>query len=411
MQKVTQEETIIENKVKSYFLLLICSFTNFSQLNVNFARKIDNYFLSLLTFFILFSLSANGWANQVALVSCADNHSAAIKSDGTLWTWGDNYEGQLGDGGPRGKRVIPAKIASTAKWHSIAGGNDYMVAIKSDGTLWEWGDVSSDDGKKGPVKIGSAVDWKIIAAGVKHNLAVKADGTLWSWGIRDDGNVGDSTWGGGRIKLPKQIAGATRWKAIAAGNNHSLGIKVNGTLWSWGVNTQGQLGNGSDSRRDRRNTPEQIGTDTNWELVSAGSGHSLAIKSDGTLWAWGYNKRGQLGDGTHTNKAQPVKIGFGSDWLFISAGDWQSFAIKSDGTLWAWGDNDNGQLGDGTKIHRNRPVQIGTSTRWKSVASGDNHTIGIKQDGTVWGWGYNYQGQLGCVTEGKDTSSPIQIEF
>src|SRR3989337_2999238 len=141
--------------------------------------------------------------------------------------------------------------------------------------------------------------------------------------------------------------------------------------------------------------------------IAAGSYHTLAIKSDGTLWAWGYNYSGQLGDGTTSNKTTPVQIGTGTNWSQIAAGGYHTLAIKSDGTLWAWGGNSFGQLGDGTSSdYKTTPVQIGTGTNWSQIAAGGYHTLAIKSDGTLWAWG-NYYGQLGDATAWKETPQYI----
>ena len=142
-----------------------------------------------------------------------------------------------------------------------------------------------------------------------------------------------------------------------------------------------------------------------WKVVTAGDYHTLAIKPDGTLWAWGGNGNGQLGDGTNISKCSPVQIGSASDWETIVAGDYHALAIKTDGSLWAWGDNSYGQLGDDTQENKNSPVQIGTATDWKSVVAGSLHSLAIKTDGTLWAWGWNGTGQhvTACADDGGAT--------
>src|SRR3989338_5085700 len=149
-------------------------------------------------------------------------------------------------------------------------------------------------------------------------------------------------------------------------------------------------------------------TTTNWSSVSAGYYHTIAIKTDWTLWAWGFNNYGQLGDGTTTNRSSPTQIGSGTNWSSVSAGGYHTVAIKTDGTLWVWGNNGNGKLGDGTTTDRYSPVQIGSGTNWSSVSTGGHHTIAIKTDGTLWAWGYNVYGGLGDGTT-TDRTTPTQI--
>jgi len=176
-------------------------------------------------------------------------------------------------------------------------------------------------------------------------------------------------------------------------------------LWAWGDGFWGQLGDGTNSWSN--NTPTQIGNATNWVYVSAGSRHTVAIRRDGTLWAWGHNSFGQLGDGTTADRNTPVQVGEFTNWVSVSAGTNHTMAIREGGTLWAWGQNGSGELGDGTGINRSSPGQIGNESNWASVfaSSGDpifswgnGHTLAIRTDGTLWVWGSNDSGQLGDGT-------------
>lgn len=188
------------------------------------------------------------------------------------------------------------------------------------------------------------------------------------------------------------------WKTIASGYNHTVAIKTEGTLWAWGNNSVGQLGNGTTTNR---NVPTNIGTTSDWKTVAIGTNHTVALKMDGSLWAWGDNQTGELGDGTTINKNIPVQIGTAQDWRMVAAGNQYTVALKTDGTLWAWGDNYFGQLGDGTSTDKRIPVQIGTAKDWQTITVGYYHTIGVKTDGTLWTWGGNDSGQLGDGTTTK----------
>ena len=188
------------------------------------------------------------------------------------------------------------------------------------------------------------------------------------------------------------ITNAQCWKITASGFNHTLAIKTDSTLWAWGYNNFGALGDGTFSDKL---SPVQIGVSKNWKSISGGYDHSLAIKNDGTLWAWGNNNYGQLGDSTHTMSNVPIQVGSENNWKFISAGISYSFAIKNDGTLWAWGDNFYYQLGDGTRTTRKTPEQIGTDANWQQISSLGSFAIALKTNGTIWGWGNNNYGQIG----------------
>lgn len=228
--------------------------------------------------------------------------------------------------------------------------------------------------------------------------------TTYYWWVASDCVNSQSEWAyGGSFTTP--AATSACWQTVSAGSNHSLGIKADGTLWAWGDNDYGQLGNGTNTAT---NVPTQIGTSTNWQKIAAGLEYSLAIKTDGTLWAWGFNWTGQLGDGTTTNKNIPTQIGSETNWVSVAAGENHAIAVKANGTLWTWGNNSDSQLGDGTITTKIVPTQIGTATNWQSVAAGTRFSLAIKTNGTLWAWGDNASGQLGNGTN-NDSTIPIQI--
>lgn len=340
--------------------------------------------------------SATNW--QILVASLWGYHNVALQNDESLWAWGGNSNGQLGDGTTHGKNS-PAR-AGTTTWRSVAAGASHTTAVQGDGTLWAWGDNAYGqlgDGtitdRTSPIQIGFATNWQSMAAGNLHNVAIRMDGTLWAWGYNSFGQLGDGT--AGSKSSPVRIGTATNWQSVAAGSHHTVAAKTDGTLWSWGLNQNGQLGDGTTSNIYG---PVQIGTATNWQSVTAGSDHTVAVKTDGTLWAWGENGSGQLGDGTATNRYSPVQIGTATNWLLVDGGMHHTIAITTAGTLWAWGWNGSGQLGDGTSVNKASPVQIGAAINWQSVAAGRNHTVAIKTDGTLWAWGSNQYGQLGDGT-------------
>lgn len=241
------------------------------------------------------------------------------------------------------------------------------------------------------------------STGASSSVGIKSDGSLWAWGSNSSGQLGDGTT---VTKIsPVQIGTGTNWNFVASGFSHTIGIKSDGTIWAWGLNGNGQLGDGTIVNKS---VPTQIGTATNWVFASGGTLFTAALKSDGTIWTWGQNSSGQLGDGTVVDKNAPVNVGTATNWVKLSCGNVHTLAIKADGTLWAWGANSAGQLGDGTTVNKNAPVQIGVATNWASVSCGLNHTLAIKTDGTLWAWGQNVSGQLGDGTlTGK--TAPIQI--
>ncbi len=295
--------------------------------------------------------------NTVA-VSAGWNHSLAVKIDGTLWAWGQNGYGQLGDG-TISDQLLPVKIMSDVI--QVSAGDGYTMILKTDGTLWacgnnyygQLGDGSKTNRNK-PIQIMNEV--AAVSAGGNHTLAIKTDSTLWSWGRNDIGELGDGTTIG--TSTPKRIlSGIT---GASAGGMHSLAIKSDGTLLSWGYNYFGQLGDGANINRFAgdpeidRHTPVTVMTGV--ATITAGDTHTMILKTDGTLLTCGWNNSGELGDGTSISRSLPVQIMYGV--AAISAGGMHSLALKTDGTLYTWGNNDFGQLGDKTNTQRTSPLQV-----------------------------------------------------
>ncbi len=196
-----------------------------------------------------------------------------------------------------------------------------------------------------------------MGAGSWYSTAIKSDGTLWAWGDNEYGQLGNGTTTGSSIPIQESTT-SSDWSSVGAGEYHIAAIKSDGTLWAWGFNLDGELGNGTNT--DSSVPVQEHTASSDWSSVSAGSGHTAAVKSDATLWAWGYNFFGQLGNGTNTDSNVPVQESTASsDWSSVNAGDEFTTAIKSDGgTLWAWGANYYGQLGNGTNTDSSVPVQV-----------------------------------------------------
>jgi alpha-tubulin suppressor-like RCC1 family protein len=344
-------------------------------------------------------------------IAGGDLHSLMLKTDGTVWAWGSNSSGQLGDGTIAGHNT-PVQVSGLIDVVSISAGSSHSLALKKDGTVWAWGDNDYGqlgDGtlidRKTPVRI--LEDVIAIAAGNNYSLALKVDGTVWSWGHNSNGELGNGTTD--HSYSPVQVSSLTDVKAITSSKFcHNFAVKSDGTVWAWGCNEDGQLGIGS-ADSDPHTVPVQVPGLTDVVSVSAGTFHSLALKKDGTVWAWGKNYHGQLGDGTTTDRKTPVQVRALKDVTAIAAGGRYSLALKSDGTLLAWGFNFEGQVGDGTSDERLTPVQILNDVA--AVSAGYQHSLALKKDGTVWAWGYNDCHQVSYGIDTTCAKTPIRVKI
>jgi alpha-tubulin suppressor-like RCC1 family protein len=343
---------------------------------------------------------------QLSLSSVA---GFGIKTDGTMWSWGlngvsANISGFLGQniGAPTIYYSSPVQIGTLTTWKSVVGGYTKCHAIRSDGTLWAWGHNALGQlglGNPGiyyssPVQVGALTNWKQIGINVCNSsadfsLALRNDGALFAWGDNRYGELGINTLGTLYYSNPIQVGALTNWKQVAGGGGganggfYSLAVKTDGTLWGWGSNNFGQLGNNNTAYYS---SPIQIGALTNWKFVTMNSQQgSFGIKTDGTLWSWGYNFGGSLGLGISSAVyySSPVQVGALTNWKFLSVNQVGScLAIKTDGTLWAWGNNQQGELGLNNTIYYSSPVQVGNLTTWKSAISTDGTSLAI-QDGYI----------------------------
>ena len=338
--------------------------------------------------------------DRVDAVSMGGYHSAVIKMDGSLWTWGNNGFGQLGNGMSTPQSSPVNIIASVA---AVSLGRNHSAAITTDSSLWTWGDNNFGqlgDGtttpRNSPVKIMEGVT--AVSLGDYHSAALMTDGSVWLWGYNDYSHFGDGT-DAKRNSPVKIMDGVAK---VSLGSYHNAAIKTDGSLYTWGYNAYGQLGDGLSGNINNRTTPLKIMDDV--VAVSLGGSHSAAIKTDASLWLWGYNGYGQLGDGTTMHHSSPVKIM--DDVIAVSLGDFHSAAIKKDGTLWTWGWNHSGELGDGTNTDRSSPVKIMDNVA--AVSLGGSQSAALMTDGSLWTWGRGYEGQLGDGTT-SNRNSPEKI--
>lgn len=347
-------------------------------------------------------------------------HSIALLRDGSLVSWGQNTFGQLGDG-TVSNRTVPTPVAIPSDVHvaAVAAGRAHSLALTTTGAIWAWGDNRSGqlgNGTRTPSKIPEPVTmpsnhvFTQIVAGDNFSEALATDGTIWGWGDNSFGQLGNGTTQTAlrpveALTPPNRIV-----TSLSAGASHSLMLTSDGALWATGDNRYGQLGDGGTTAAS---TPVRVKLpqDQIVTAVAAGAGHSLAATKDGNAWAWGLNDSGQLGDGRTVNSPLPVAVDLpvGSSVTSLSAGGRNSMAITSDGALLAWGNNLHGALGDGTTTSRSVPVSVllpKTAVPTHS-AVGTMAASSLTTAGSLWSWGYNRYGQVGDGST-KDRIIPVR---
>jgi RHS repeat-associated protein len=351
-----------------------------------------------------YSHDADGRLTQkmaVGVIAAGELFSFGLKSDGSVWSWGRNDRGQLGNGTSTDSPT-PAQVSKLAGVTAIAAGGRHSLGLRQDGTVISWGDYAS------PLQVTNLTGVRAIAAGgYPFSLALKGDGTVRAWGFNVSGELGNGTTTDS--PTPVQVSNLAGVTAIAAGGEHSLALTTDGSLWAWGANDSGQLGNGSTTNST---TPVQIGNlGGGVTAISAGRHHSLALKADNSVWAWGQNSSGELGNGTTTNSSTPVQVINLAGVTAVAAANSFSLALKADGTVWAWGYGYDGELGNGTRTWSSTPVRVGNLTGVVAIATEYTHALALKSDGSVWSWGDNTWGELGNGTTGGDSLTPVQVSL
>jgi hypothetical protein len=343
-------------------------------------------------------------------LSAAFHNTFAIKADGTLWGWGSNDAGQISTGTGRNNINTPTQIGSDHDWAIISTGWYHVMAIKTNGTLWGWG--SNDYGQLGlgtagyqsgnknvPKQIGTDNDWIAVAAGNQHTVALKRDNSLWTWGLNEAGQLGNNNLN--NVTKPTRVGTDNDWIQIAAGQFYTIALKQNGSIWSWGSNSYGELGYETGEAL-RNPTPRKIGNDTDWKEIHAG-GFNAAIKQNGALWIWGQGVYGITRD-----KSKWIEIP-GSPWQTVSVGNNQGFAFSSRSGWYGWGADtlfSNYNLA-GNYVPPTQPVQI-VGFGWTTLIAGYDYAYGVIDDGSLWGWGKNSLGELGSG-DFTDIDIPRQV--
>lgn len=344
---------------------------------------------------VLAALAGGPRESAAQVLAGGSTHSVAVRPDGTVWAWGGNTNGQLGDTTTTERRV-PTETGLTDVV-AVAAGDSHSLALTTDGSVLAWGLNSSGqlgDGtttsRSVPTAVSGLPDIVAIEAGGAFSVALDATGLVWAWGGNADGQLGVGTTTSSSV--PVAVTTLTNVVSIAAGQRHVLAVKSDGTVWSWGLNATGQLGDGTTTAR---NLPTQVSGVSTATHAAAGLQHSLVRLSDGTLRSWGYNNSGNLGDGTYTQRLLPVTVSGLTNVTAIATGNGHNVARRSDGSLYAWGTG--GAVGDGTSNYRNVPVQV-QSSGTVSVGAGGSHSLAMTSSGVVQTWGSNANGRLGDGT-------------
>jgi alpha-tubulin suppressor-like RCC1 family protein len=349
-------------------------------------------------------------SRPVRKVIVGKNHTCAILDDISLWCWGDDRTGQLGNGEQSGDQPAPTLVGGDGAWAQGDAGADHTCLLNFGGgrKCWGWrgsgalGIGSTEDGvEESPVE-GPSDDpsWSRLTAGRRHTCGVTEDNRIYCWGLNGRGQAGVDPEQEGTVGSPAPLDERTDWASVSGGGFHTCARRQDGTIWCWGLNDSGELGVGDTVAR---HTPVQTGCPDgecidDWVSITSGAFHSCAIREGGELWCWGGNLNGQLGVGPtmDTDSTRPLQVESGT-WRAVQGGTSHTCGIRQDGTLWCWGENDDGQLGVGNTNRRAQPtaVEVRTPNDWFAVRPGGAHTCAIRSDGSLWCWGSNDQGQLG----------------
>jgi alpha-tubulin suppressor-like RCC1 family protein len=293
----------------------------------------------------------------------------------------------------------------------IAAGQAGSYLVKRDGTLWAWGDYNAGENAGTPAAekenthtvpaaVAGLSGVAAISAGSGHSIALKSDGTVWTWGYNGEGQLGTRVVADSRFPTPAQVSALSDIKAVVAGDRHCLALKGDGTVWAWGNNWHGQLGDGTKNHSSSASPVTGLSDVT---AIAAGLGHSLALKKDGTVWAWGYNDDGELGDAKKKARLTPFQIPGLSDVKAIAAGSHHSLALKNDGTVWMWG-------GDKEMGQSSTPRRLPGLTRVIAISAGGWYSLALKDDGSVWAWGSIANGDQDDKTMNEVIRKPVQIK-
>lgn len=362
--------------------------------------------------------SAPAPAEWASISPGASGQTCGVRVSGTLWCWGYNGEGQLGDGTTT-DRTTPVQVGHADSWATVSPGGSHTCATRVDGSAWCWGLNTQGELGDGttqqrltPVRVGKANDWTALQAGSTHTCGLRGDGIAWCWGSNDFGKLGNGEHGRKHTEKPVRVTTKREFGSLEVGDEHACAISTDGRAWCWGSNFSGQLGIGSQGRQNSRDVPTLVDENSDWTALRGGYQTTCGIRSGGTAWCWGDNSSGQLGDGTKITRTVPTHVGKSARWSDIQPGGSHACGVHVDGSAWCWGSNEHGQVGDGSKASRSNPTRVGSARNWVSASAGGstyvNHSCGVRTTGAAWCWGENGNGQIGDGTT-TDRLTPVPV--
>ena len=414
--------------------------TNIDPTAINFSALYDTGVISTIDWLALSTaadadddtLSVSVSTQATTGVASVTNNILSYQPNDAAGT-ADNFAVDISDG--NGGTVTVSVSVSAQNWRLLMGGgsSSHFFGFKDNGTtgdttddtLWAWGNNALSELGFGssPVKTTAALlvdsnQWAVVSPGLQATLAINSNGELFGWGANRYHLLSDITGTSvtvgnldfEEIITPTQVGTDTNWLTVSTGRYHSLAIKTDGTLWSWGDSDEVALGYAAVTATDQ--IPTQIGTDTTWVKVVAGESFSLALNAAGELYSWGSNSNGQLGYGGdftagmfNGDRSTPGLVTGGAVYEHMDLGSAFAIALRTDGTLWSWGSDAGGQLGGGAGSNTtNVPIQVGTDTNWDAISVSRSHTLALKDDDTLWSWGQNFYGELGLNTRTLTTT-------
>jgi alpha-tubulin suppressor-like RCC1 family protein len=365
--------------------------------------------------------SAGGGSTDWKQIDVGGVHSCGINDGGSLFCWGNDANGQLGNGAPCCNSSSPVAVTAATNWKQVDAGGDHTCAVKNSGRLFCWGD--DDNGQLGngdpfsdsnvPVQVGSATNWKRVALGGNHTCAIRTNRRLFCWGDDGSGQVGDGA-PNADVSAPTQVSGAgTDWTLVAGGGVHTCATRTTSRLFCWGNDSSGQIGDGTVGGPTAPSPAEVTGAATNWAKITTGDAHSCATKRSGRLFCWGDDNFGALGDGTAgADSATPTQVsGSATNWKLVSGGQASTCATKTTGRAFCWGNDMQGRLGNGAAGATASPDQLdGATTDWKKISVGATHACARNSGRRLFCWGNDTSGQVGDgAVAGGDEPSPQEV--